>query len=611
MTDGALIDGGSGLVDLTSADDTTLGGLLTSDTAAVNSTGGSIVDGGNAHLEVQATSAVLTAASGIGSADALETNLGTLAAHTAGGNLQIDNTAGGLLNIGSVLGWIGVSNLGAGSIRLTADDLNVSESILAVTGDIELFSSNATRTFALGSGPDVKSSGITIGTAAFGLDDAELDLITTTGVRRVIGGGGADQFNVNYTGNDTQPLSVLGLAGDDEFFVAPSATMPINLDGGAPSAPALPGDTLHLDMSGALPVVIVDTVGGFAISSNTAVVSFVEIETLELCDNSGDIDNADIGDLYVRSDNTRERITFTLWNDGGVKLRVYDLDTRVSTTFPQHFGLVGGVQLLQQLLVYAQDGDDLVSVAGHVVDSNGDPIPVEFHGEDGNDYLAGANGNDLLVGGPGNDRVLGGNGDNVMFGDGNEFVNGVLVELPTDGNDYLAGRGGDDSAWGGGGNDRTYGSSGDDVLNGGSGNDLIDGGQGTDILRGGLGDDRLSGSYGDDFLLGGDGDDQLFGRAGNDILIGGLNADRLRGGSDNDLLAAGTTAQDNDNDAALLAILAAWSGGVNNLTGNAADADVDLLIGDTGVDEFWADILPAPPTDSVVSQAGESVNDEP
>ena len=96
---------------------------------------------------------------------------------------------------------------------------------------------------------------------------------------------------------------------------------------------------------------------------------------------------------------------------------------------------------------------------------------------------------------------------------------------------------------------------------------LIDGEGADDYLAGANGDDLLVGGPGNDRLLGGnefvngvlvelptDGNDYLAGRGG-DILIGGLNADRLRGGSGNDLLAAGTT--ERDNDAALLAILAA------------------------------------------------------
>ncbi|MCO6459577.1 MAG: choice-of-anchor D domain-containing protein [Pirellulaceae bacterium] len=600
---------------------------------------GRIIDNNGAALNVTAGALSLDADQGIGDGNAIEVDLTTLSAFNfTGGNIEVADIGGNAspLTIGTVVDQVpGVNNLAAGgnvilsnlspivvadpvtaaaAIQLTSTDLVVTASISSTAGgNIDLFSNNVTRTFAIGSGAAVKGSGLTTGSAAYGLDDAELDLITTGGQRRVNGDSGTDLFNVNYGGSDTQPIYVLGMAGDDEFFVAPATTMPINLDGGLPSAPAMPGDTLHLDMSGTVAPVIVDTIGGYAISASTAVVSFVEMETLDLCDDSGDIDNADIGDLYVRSTNNRERITFTSWNDTGVKLRIDDLTLGTSTTYPQHFGLVAGSQMLQQILVYAQDGDDLVSIAAHVVDAGLNPIPVEFHGEDGNDYLTGANADDILVGGPGNDRVLGGEGNNLLFGDGNQFdMGGMLIELPTDGNDNISGRGGDDTLWGGGGADTMFGSDGDDVLNGGSGNDLLDGGLGTDILRGGDGNDTLSGGYGDDVLLGGAGDDSLFGRQDNDILIGGTGADQIRGDAGSDLLVAGTTDQDSATDAALLALLAAWSGGgVNNLTGITGDGDRDDLQGGTGIDEFWAEILPDPPLDLVRDAAlGESVNNE-
>jgi hypothetical protein len=246
-----------------------------------------------------------------------------------------------------------------------------------------------------------------------------------------------------------------------------------------------------------------------------------------------------------------------------------------------------------EMFIYACEGNDIVTVSGSITGC------CHLYGGEGDDYLAGGVGNDILVGGPGNDRLLGGEGDNVIFGG--------------EGDDRLYGRDGNDMLFGGPGNDKLSGSGGDDVLEGEEGNDFLDGGHGNDILRGGPGNDTLSGYYGDDFLLGGTGDDELFGRAGNDILIGGEGADRLRGDAGDDLLAAGTTANDNDTDAALMALLATWSGsGTNNLSGFTADADADLLIGDLGLDQFWADILPLPGLDRVYDQgAMETVFDEP
>jgi Ca2+-binding RTX toxin-like protein len=240
------------------------------------------------------------------------------------------------------------------------------------------------------------------------------------------------------------------------------------------------------------------------------------------------------------------------------------------------------------MFVFACAGNDIVTVSGSIAGC------CQLDGGEGDDYLAGGAGNDILVGGPGNDRLLGGEGDNVIYGG--------------EGDDRIYGRSGNDMLLGGPGNDQLSGSGGDDVLDGEEGDDFLDGGFGNDILRGGPGNDTLSGYYGDDFLLGGTGDDQLLGRAGNDILIGGEGADRLRGDVGNDLLIAGTTANDSDTDAALMALLASWSGsGVNNLSGFVADGDADLLIGDLGLDQFWADILPPTALDRVYDQSAMEV----
>ena len=102
----------------------------------------------------------------------------------------------------------------------------------------------------------------------------------------------------------------------------------------------------------------------------------------------------------------------------------------------------------------------------------------------------------------------------------------------------------------------------------------------------------------------------------SDLLIGGSGADLLHGGSGDDLLIAGTTAFD-ANDVALAAIMAEWTSGrsyatrVANLSGTGSgprangnfflkasgpdatvfdDNDIDVLIGGSGMDWFFADL---------------------
>jgi len=427
---------------------------------------------------------------------------------------------------------------------------------------------------------------------------------------RVLAGLGEDDLDVNIDADTDadQPLSLLVDGGDgiDMFFdssaangkITPSLITTQRFQGGDPvgALPPMgnePGDTLHLDMSGTTAPVIVDTIGGFAISQSHQDITFSEMETLHLCDNSGEIDNADIGDLYVRTTDNSERITFTQWNDGGIKLYIRDMDTGAATAFPQHFGLLNGDQVLNQILVYAQDGDDYVSAATHIVDVNGNPISVEFRGEDGDDYLTGADADDLLVGGPGDDRLLGGNGNNVMFGDGDEpDGDGIPIELATDGDDRASGRTGNDIIFGGGGNDYLYGDGGDDYIHAGSGRDYLDGGHDSDVLLGAAGDDTLSGSYGNDILLGGLGRDRIYGRDGDDVLLGGSGSDQVRGDRGDDLVVGGnaSSVDHTTTDAALRAILADWVAGSPavpaGLGSLLADGERDFLIGGSGADLF-------------------------
>ncbi|HUE75030.1 MAG TPA: choice-of-anchor Q domain-containing protein [Pirellulaceae bacterium] len=111
---------------------------------------------------------------------------------------------------------------------------------------------------------------------------------------------------------------------------------------------------------------------------------------------------------------------------------------------------------------------------------------------------------------------------------------------------------------------------------------------------------------------GGAGNDRLSGGGGRDILIGGLGADILLGSNGEDILIAGTTSYDN-NDDALLAILAEWNApgkygnrvhnirtGAGGLAGTGiqlvkgttvfADDSVDRLSGGNGRDWFFNDV---------------------
>jgi Ca2+-binding RTX toxin-like protein len=202
---------------------------------------------------------------------------------------------------------------------------------------------------------------------------------------------------------------------------------------------------------------------------------------------------------------------------------------------------------VNKIQVYACAGNDDVTIDTAI------PKRAELYGGAENDVLRGGGGNDLVFGDVGDDTLTGGPGDDVLRGKG--------------GNDYLAGNSGDDKLYGNAGRDVLRGGNNNDFLDGGAGNDDLDGGAGNDnllgragndIVRGGAGDDTVDGVAGNDVVLGGAGNDTVRGGNGRDLLIGGAGVDIVNGDAAPDILVGGATSHDN-NDAALMAILAEWT----------------------------------------------------
>jgi autotransporter-associated beta strand protein len=159
------------------------------------------------------------------------------------------------------------------------------------------------------------------------------------------------------------------------------------------------------------------------------------------------------------------------------------------------------------------------------------------------------------------------------------------------------------------------------IVRAGAGNDIVEAADSVGLsvwLYGDSGHDLLKGGAGHDVLLGGDGFDAVFGGGGRDLIIGGRDSDLLLGNADDDLLIAGTTAFDNQ-DTALLAILAEWTSSrnyqtrVENIRGTGSgssfdnrlngdfflnaggpfrtvfdDGAIDVLSGNSGRDWFFA-----------------------
>ena len=113
----------------------------------LQSVNGAITDGNAAAVNIDAANLALRAATGIGSGNALETQVNQLAAsNTTSGAIQIDNSSGGLLTIGTVDTLVGVTNAGAGAgaiVITNASPLTVSTPVTNTTGgDITLTSTN-------------------------------------------------------------------------------------------------------------------------------------------------------------------------------------------------------------------------------------------------------------------------------------------------------------------------------------------------------------------------------------------------------------------------------------------------------------------------------------
>ena len=140
-------------------------------------------------------------------------------------------------------------------------------------------------------------------------------------------------------------------------------------------------------------------------------------------------------------------------------------------------------------IVQGTSGADTIQV-GYLGDPDGDRIDnADGKGVGGTtgdaDYILAGAGNDSIVANLGNDVIYGGTGDDTVFGGaGNDWAS--LGE----GNDSFGSYNADSE-----GNDTVYGEAGRDTIIGGGQNDILYGGDGNDTLSGGIGNDTL---YGED-----------------------------------------------------------------------------------------------------------------
>lgn len=441
---------------------------------------------------------------------------------------------------------------------------------------------------------------------------------TLSGLKRVIGGSGADTLSATaggrvldggpgadvLSGNQSEATTMLGGPGDDVLHGRGGGD---TADGGA--------DTdlyRYLGTPSTVVASLASGTGNAGVGSPTD--TFTAIEHLE---------------GSTASD--------TLTGDGG----------------PNR--LIGG------------DSSDTLGGGGGADELQGDGGNDSLDGGAGDDVLRGGADSDTLVGGPDADDLQGDAGTDVAgfggaagpvavdlaagaaTGEGTDTLTAVEQVLGSAFGDTLRGGAGPDTLTGGGGDDLLQGRGGNDTLAGGPGADTVsfadqsqavtlglpDAGSGFAVIggaefdsvsavehvTGGSGPDSLVGNAAANELRGGPGDDMLVGNGGDDLLDGGADADTANFASAADAitadLAAGTaTGAGSDQLVAIERLFGgagadrlSGDGGPNQLVGGAGDDELqgrggaDLLVGGADADTARYDEAPGAVVASLASGA--------
>jgi fibronectin-binding autotransporter adhesin len=224
----------------------------------LTSAAGGITDANTSSNNITATSASLHAVTGIGSSDALETSISTLAANNStSGNIQIANSVGGLLTIDTVNLLAGVTNSApAGTVSVTnASPLTINANVTS-GGAITLSAGETAATtdhLTLNSGVTIQSTGSSVLLQAgdnfnltFGSFVKAVSTITLTSTNASAGPAGST-FNVAADLTATE-ADLNGSANADTFNITPDNNTKIVILGGSPTA--APGDVINLALTG-------------------------------------------------------------------------------------------------------------------------------------------------------------------------------------------------------------------------------------------------------------------------------------------------------------------------------------------------------------------------
>jgi hypothetical protein len=178
-------------------------------------------------------------------------------------NAAINGDAGAAVNGGAGSDEITINT--TGTTDLDVDGLGGDDSFIVNTGTLD---GAVNISDSIGTDDSVVVNGPTAGST-----------FVVSGTQTTVNG---DQV-VNYDGS-IESLTASGQAGNDTFTVTPSATLPITINGNAPTTPGT-GDSLDVDLTGATdPFVNVSNsppaLSGSYHSANLATVTFTSIETL-------------------------------------------------------------------------------------------------------------------------------------------------------------------------------------------------------------------------------------------------------------------------------------------------------------------------------------------
>jgi len=127
MSDGAFINAGAGVIDITADENIQLGRFVTSTLVRLTSVNGAIIDSGDSGgADVVADRLVLRSSAGVGATDPIDTSVSVIAAENKrAGGVRFENATGGVLTIGAVDGVSGIMNGPSGAPEKLVGDVEV------------------------------------------------------------------------------------------------------------------------------------------------------------------------------------------------------------------------------------------------------------------------------------------------------------------------------------------------------------------------------------------------------------------------------------------------------------------------------------------------------